>query len=202
MPVWPDSAGFDLTRSSDVAAGAESTVSLIRTDLHCGTHVDAPAHFVPGGAEIADVPLDALVGDAYLAELGDVDRIGRRELDAVGVPPDVERLLLRTRNSALWANPRHPFRRDFVALSEDGASWVVERGIRVVGIDYLSIQLFAGAPEVHRLLLGAGVVVIEGLDLRAAQPGWHTLVCLPLRIVGAEAAPARAILLPPGESRR
>jgi arylformamidase len=202
MPVWPGSVGFELTKTSTAGDGADATVSVVHADFHCGTHVDAPAHFVPGGAEIDDVPLETLVGPAFVVDLPRAERIGREELEELDLPADVERLLLRTRNSSLWADPQHDFRRDYVALTPDGARWVVGRGIKVVGVDYLSVQLFDDGPETHQLLLGAGVTIIEGLDLRAATPGLHTLVCLPVRIAGAEAAPARAVLLPAGEKLR
>lgn len=202
MPVWPGSAGFQLVRTSTAGEGADATVSVMHADLHCGTHVDAPSHFVPGGAEIDSLPLDTWIGQAVVADLPNVERIGSSELGNLELPAAVDRLLLRTRNSSLWLDPKHVFSRNYAALTVDGARWIVNRGIRVVGVDYLSVQLYDDGPKTHQLLLGAGVVIIEGLDLRAATSGLYTLVCLPVRIEGAEAAPARAVLLSADEGIR
>jgi arylformamidase len=141
------------------------------------------------------LPLQTLVGQAYVADLTGVQvEIGAQDLDAREIPANVKRLMLKTRNGALWA--REGFQKDFVALNETGAQWVVERGIRLVGMDYLGADLYTanGAPA-HDVLLNAGVVIVEGLMLEKVEMGWYTLVCLPLKVQGADGAPARAILL-------
>jgi arylformamidase len=124
-----------------------------------------------------------------------VRQIEPEHLDAANLA-GVERLLIKTDNSALWDNPGHPFYEDFVALTAGAAQWCVDHGIKLVGIDYLSVELFhAAEPEVHRLLLRAGIVPVEGLDLRAVGPGDYHLICLPMKIAGSDGAPARVLLL-------
>jgi arylformamidase len=192
MPCWPTSPGVSLRRHLAIADGDDANASELRTDLHCGTHVDAPLHFVDGGADLEATGLAPFVGPAYVAHVSEARRIGAADLDAAGVPADVERLLLRTANSGGWAE--RPFDPDFVALSLDGARWIAERGMRLVGIDYLSIQRFEDGPETHRELLGNGVCILEGLELDEAPQGPYELICLPIRLAGAEAAPARVLL--------
>jgi arylformamidase len=191
MPTWPDSAGFRISQTSATTDGDDANVSMIEMDVHCGTHVEAPLHFIHGGAELETYGLDVFVGPARVMHLPDADAIGPAELSEV--PDGVERLLLRTRNSESWAN-QVPFNHDYVALTLDGARWVADRGIRLIGVDYLSVQLWGDSPETHRILMRAGVAILEGIDLSTAPPGDYRLTCLPLRLAGAEAAPARAIL--------
>lgn len=178
-----------------IARGDLANVSRMELGTHTGTHVDAPRHFVDGAAGADRLPLDALVGPAVVADAagapGDVDA---GALAALEVPPGTERLLLRTRNGALWE--RGEFTRDYVGVAEDAAAALVAMGIRLLGIDYLSIAPSRDPAPTHRVLLEAGVVVVEGLDLRRAPPGRYDLVCLPLRLEGADGAPARALLRP------
>ncbi|MBA3540235.1 MAG: cyclase family protein [Deltaproteobacteria bacterium] len=196
MPVWPGSAGFHLERYKSMASGAAGNTSRLACDVHVGTHVDAPIHFIADGTDVADMRLEDLIGPCVVAELSGVDRITAADLDGLAIPPTTRRLLLRTRNSALWAAGVREFRTDFVALTRDAASWVVDHGIRLIGVDYLSVQRYHDDCATHRILLGAGVAVLEGLDLSAAVPGSYELICLPLRLVGADGAPARAVLRP------
>ena len=161
--------------------------------VHTGTHVDSQLHFIDGAPGMEGVPLDALVGPAVVIDATAVssEALGEPDLAALDIPDGVERVLLKTRNSQLWARP--DFTRDFIRLDGSGARFVIDRGIRTIGIDYLSI----GDREAHRELLGAGVVPVEGLDLREIEPGPYTLVCLPLDLVGSDGGPARAILIDP-----
>jgi arylformamidase len=198
MPIWPGSHGFRLDRTRSFAAGDNVNVTRLDMDVHCGTHVDGPLHFIDGANAVDDFPLGMLVGPAWVAYLPQARAIGSSELTEAGVPDGVDRLLLRTGNSAFWADHSHKFRTDFAALTPDAAAWIVERKLRLVGIDYLSIQLFDGDPETHRILMRAGVAILEGLDLSGIEAGAYQLTCLPLRVAGAEAAPARAILEPSG----
>jgi arylformamidase len=171
-------------------------VSQIDMDVHCGTHVESPLHFIDGAAALESLPLQVFVGPARVVHLPNADAIGPDELDGADVPPGVERLLMRTRNSGLWAAGGSDFQRDYVALTAAGARWVAERRIRLVGIDYLSIQRFEDGPETHRTLMRDGVAILEGINLDGVEQGDYRLTCLPLRLAGSEAAPARAILEP------
>lgn len=197
MVVYDGDPEVRIERVMEIARGDLANLSRMELGTHTGTHVDAPLHFVDGGAGADRLPLDALVGPAVVADArgapGDIDAAA---LAALGVPPGTERLLLRTRNGDLW--DRGAFTRDYAGVADDAARELVAMGVRLLGIDYLSIAPSADPAPTHRTLLEAGVVVVEGLDLRAAPAGTYELVCLPLRIEGADGAPARALLRPLG----
>lgn len=195
IACWPGSRTFSTYVDSSISGGSEANVTAFEMDAHTGTHVDAPLHFIPEGATVDEIGLEPFVGQARVVDIPECSVIGAQELEAADIPHGVERLLLRTRNSTDDSYIDGPFRDDFAALSLSGAEWVVSRGLRLIGIDYLSIQRFDESFDVHRILLGAGIAILEGLDLRRAAPGDYALICLPLFLVGAEAAPARAILL-------
>jgi arylformamidase len=156
--------------------------------------VDAPLHFISGGDTVEAMSLDALIGPAVLAYLPQVAAVTAADLEALGLPANVERLLLRTPNSELWSTAGQDFQPNFVALTIDAAEWLVQRHIRLIGVDYLSVQRFGDGPQVHQILLEAGAVIVEGLNLAGVQPGVYELMCLPLKLAGAEGAPARAVL--------
>ena len=195
MPIWPGSAGLRLTRTSRLEAGDSANVSRLDCDVHVGTHVDAPRHFWEDGATVEQLPLDILIGPAVVAYLPEVNVITADDLESLKLPAGTERLLLRTRNSELWAAGVTEFRKDYVALTADAARWVVEQDILLIGVDYLSVQRYQDGPTVHQTLLRAEVVIIEGLNLAGVESGEYELICLPLKLVGAEGAPARAVLV-------
>ena len=199
MPTWPGDPPVIIDRVLDFAAGDGVTLSRLEIGLHAGTHVDAPLHFLPGGAGIDAMPIEAMTGPVRVIAIEAEDRIEvvhlRKEQLAAG-----ERVLFKTRNSRLWA--LKGFVRDFVHLSPEAAGYLAGTGVRTVGIDYLSVSGYGKeAGEVHRLLLGSGVWIIEGLDLSRVVPGHYHLFCLPLKIAGAEAAPARVFLQSAGGTR-
>lgn len=170
-------------------------MSHLAFGAHSGTHVDAPIHFLPDGTGVEGVDPEAFVGECWVADLRNVsDRIMASDLDRAGVPQDVERILALTRNSG-WSRTDTTFRSDYVAYDLSAAEWCLQRGIRLVGNDYLSIEPFeAEDHQVHKTLLGAGVAVLEGLDLAGVSPGRYHLVALPVLIPGADGSPARAVL--------
>ncbi len=188
MVTYPGDPAVRLERVSSIANGAVANLSRLDFGVHSGTHVDAPLHFVDGGASAESLPLDVLIGTAQVVDATAVERrldeAALAELELRGV-----RILFTTRNSELWA--RNEFADDFVSLTADGAAALLARGVRLVGIDYLSI----GDEAAHLALLGAGVVTIEGLDLRHVEPGDYELICAPLKLVGSDGAPARVLLL-------
>jgi arylformamidase len=162
---------------------------------HTGTHVDAPSHFIKGAKGIDRMDLERFIGPAWVADLQRVrGGISAADLDRARIPRGSRRILLRTSNSRLW-HPARPFRTDFVFLAADGADWMVERGVDLVGIDYLSIEGYGveGAPT-HRRLLGAGIPILEGLDLFKVRPGRWQMAALPLRIRDGDAGLTRAAL--------
>jgi arylformamidase len=195
--IWPDNPGLRVIPVSRISRGDASNVSEIRLGSHTGTHIDPPSHFDEHGLTVERVPLDVLIGRAWVADLTAVDGgIEPAHLEALDLPPGTTRLLLKTRNSGLWQDLPRPFASDYVSVSPAGAAWIVEHGVRLVGVDFLSVESFrAEGRPTHRTLLEAGVVIVEGLDLSIAESGEHWLACLPLRLIGADGGPARAVLI-------
>ena len=193
--VWPGDPPVSMQRTSSITAGDSSNVTQITMSCHTGTHVDAPDHFLNNGKTVENLSLDLLVGRVYVLHLPNVNMITASVLMQAEIPPRTRRLLFKTRNSDLWANGITEFQTDFVGLSVDAAELLVDRNVKLVGIDYLSIAPFKMGKPVHTILLNAGVVVVEGLDLSRVSQGRYTLHCLPLKLGGAEGAPTRAVLV-------
>lgn len=192
MPVFPGNPLVTLDPVKSIARGDSSNVSLLHLGTHTGTHVDAPSHFIPGAGGIDTIGADILVGRARLFQLGKVPQIDRRLLQGLDLT-GVSRLLLGTRNSALLHRKQATV--DYTFVSEDAAQYIAGMGIRLVGVDYLSIEEYQkpGRPA-HHILLGAGVVIVEGLDLSRVPPGDYELICLPLKLKDGDGAPARVLL--------
>jgi arylformamidase len=195
MIVWPGDPPVNVKRISSIDSGDNANVSQISMSCHTGTHVDAPDHFLNNGKTVENLSLDLLVGRAYVLHLPDVSLITASVLMDADIPPRTRRLLFKTRNSDFWAKGNKEFQTDFVGLSVDAAELLVDRNVKVVGIDYLSIAPYKQGKPVHTILLDAGVVVIEGLDLSRVSQGRYTLHCLPLKLGGVDGAPTRAILV-------
>lgn len=197
LPVWPGSPTIKFEQSLALEAGDIANDSTLHFSVHTGTHIDAPSHFLKNAKTVDQIPLDTLIGPAYLVEIAEnVDAITANLLESLELPENTERLLLKTRNSKLWASGQQQFEPNFVALTADAARWVVNHKISLVGIDYLSIQRFYDGPETHQILLGAEVVVIEGLNLSEVTTGEYDLFCLPIKLKEIEGAPARVVLSP------
>lgn len=197
LPTYPGDAVLEVIPVEQISRGDDYNLSRIIMSSHCGTHVDPPRHFIEGAAGVDQLRLELLVGEALVVEFPGVKEVGRRELEQVPLE-GVRRLLIKTGNARLWRDPE--FSPDFASLSQDGAEFLVEKGVRLVGIEYLSIEKYNGSGEVHRLLLEHGVIVIEGLNMEEAHPGRYDLVCLPLRLKDGDGAPARAVLIARGET--
>lgn len=198
MPVWPGDPRVRIERTESIDRGDEANVSRLVLTSHTGTHVDAPHHFVHEGLTVDRLRLDLLVGPALIIELNPAEgmAIDLPDLDQVRVAPNTTRLLLKTRNSLLWERGQTEFEPEYIHLSQNAAEWLVKRGIRLLGVDYLSVEaLHSEAHHVHRTLLGGGVVVVEGLDLSQVPAGPCQLICLPLRIEGGDGAPARVLVV-------
>jgi arylformamidase len=191
-PVWPDSDGFRTVRTRSLEMGDPANVTRLECDVHVGTHIDAPRHFLRDGATVEMLPLEMLIGPATVADLPRCPLVTAALLESLALPRDTRRLLMRTGNSRLWKEPC--FQTGYTALSPDAARWIVDRGIGLIGIDYLSVERYGTGPDAHTILLEADVVILEGLDLTDAPAGKYELICLPLRLAGAEGAPARAVL--------
>ncbi len=195
LVVWPGDPPVRITHPSHLDRGDPYTVSRLEIGAHVGTHVDAPAHFIRGGAGVDRLALHLLVGPAQVVHVPDAPTLTEDVLDGLSIPPNTERLLFRTRNSERWASGAAGFRGDYVGVTDAGARWLVAHGVKLVGIDYLSISSNDDLMAPHHTLLGAGVIVVEGLDLHGVAPGAYQLVCLPLKLVAGDGAPARAILI-------
>lgn len=192
MVVWPSDPPFRVEPWSQLAQGGSSNVSLLHLTSHTGTHVDAPSHFIPGAASVDQVDPQLLVGPARLFNLEGERTISLSALHGLDLA-GVSRALFRTRNS--YHLQDEDFWPEFTYLTEEGARFLVERGASLVGVDYLSIEAYQNPDHpTHRILLGAGVVVIEGLDLSQVEAGDYELMCLPLKLKDADGAPTRVFL--------
>lgn len=196
MVHWPGDPSVIITRTSDLDHGDRATVSRLSMGSHTGTHMDAPRHFIRGGRGLDEMPLEATVGPARVIAIGNTKEITPEELRRHRIRGG-ERILFKTRNSThCWKIDR--FVKDFVSLSPEAAHFLAQRRVRMVGVDYLSVGSYraGNGARVHRTLLGAGVWILEGLNLSCARPGTYELLCLPLKVLQGDGAPARAILRP------
>jgi len=197
MVHWPDNPAVRIERMQDLSRGDAANVSKLEMGAHTGTHMDAPRHFFADGAGLDEMPLDAAIGPARVIRIVHPHAIFPAELEGHDLQAG-ERVLFRTQNSERCWNTDQ-FVEDFVYISAAAAQFLVDRQVRTVGVDYLSVGGYVhDGVETHQILLGAGLWLIEGLNLAAVEPGAYELVCLPLRVAGADGAPARAILRPCG----
>jgi arylformamidase len=178
--------------------GDIANVSRLELGAHTATHIDAPRHFVPGRKGVDQLDLEVLIGPAFVAEFSADRELTAGDLEAQNIPSGTRRLLCKTKNSQLWRSAEHKFDRDFIGLDASAASWLVERGFRLIGVDYLGVERYEmvnqGAPA-HHILLSADMVILEGLDLSEVAPGMYQLICLPIKIKNGDGAPSRAILI-------
>ncbi len=193
MVVWPGDAPFHRSSTLEIARGEQCNLSQISTTVHIGTHMDAPSHFLPGAAGMESLPITAVIGRARVIEIRDPEVIRTSELEIHRLTKG-ERVLFKTRNSEYCWKTDH-FQEKFIYIAAEAGQYLAERGIQTVGIDYLSVGGFEqGGEEIHRILLKAGIWIIEGLNLEHVAAGEYELVCLPLKIMGSDGAPARAVL--------
>jgi arylformamidase len=197
MVHWPDNPPVRIERMLDISKGASANVSALSMGSHTGTHMDAPVHFLNDGTTLDEMDLGATMGRARVIELDAAEAIRLQDVDDKNIVAG-ERIIFKTRNStsAWWSEP---FDEHFVYVAREAADFLAGQGIRMVGVDYLSVGGFKrDGAETHRALLAAGIWIIEGLQLSRIQPGDYELICLPLLISGADGAPARALLRPLG----
>jgi arylformamidase len=196
LPTWPGDPGIQIDEVRILSKDG-ANVSGLCFSAHTGTHVDAPAHFIEGAAKVESLPLDALIGEAEVIEVP-VDRLAIDEAFVTArCSPGMTRFLFKTRNSAFWNEPNPEFHNDFTYLDLEAAKKLVQQGLKLVGIDYLSIEKFGQEKhETHVALLSHGVVILEGLNLSEVPAGRYELICLPLRLRTSlgDGAPARAVL--------
>ncbi len=196
MVVWPGGAAVRLYRDEKIEEGANANVSNLSLSVHTGTHVDSPFHFLSDGSKVDNMPLDILIGKAQVFEFSDdIQEIDEKVVEGLELEMGVKRVLFKTRNSHFWKDHPDEFQTTFVGINESGAISLVERDVKLVGIDYLSIAPYKKSRPTHEVLLKSGMVIIEGLDLGKVQPGVYTLVCLPLKLKDTDGAPSRTILI-------
>ncbi|MFN8596147.1 MAG: cyclase family protein [Anaerolineae bacterium] len=195
LPVWPGDPAINFYRVSDVNTGEVVTLSRLEAGSHIGTHLDAPLHFIPGGNTVDQLDLEVLIGACHVIDVGKADMIDAALLDQLPIPAGATRLLFRTRNSAWWAQRDYAFHTDYVAIDQSGAEWLVKRGVRLVGVDYMSVAPYHATIPTHQVLLQAGVIAVENLNLTGIEPGEYHLICLPLKLKDGDGAPVRAILM-------
>jgi len=192
--IYPGNPPIRVEAQQAIARGAGANVSHVSFGSHTGTHVDSARHFFDDGQTVDAIDMQKLMGPALLIALDDSVTSVTAELLQQFKLQAHKRLLIRTRNSGLLKDPE--FHRDYTFIAPDAAEYLVEQGIELVGVDYLSIEQFrSGHHRTHRTLLGKGVVIVEGLDLSEPPPGEYDFCCLPLRLEGLDGAPARAILI-------
>jgi arylformamidase len=193
MVTWPGDAPFERSATLAMANGDTCNLSQFSSTAHIGTHMDAPLHYLENGAGIETVPISAVVGRARVLEIFDRKAIRTSELEAHHFAKG-ERVLFKTANSERdWDSEQ--FQTNYVSIEPEAAGYLAHCGVQTVGVDYLSVGPFQnGGPETHRTLLEAGIWIIEGLQLRGVEPGEYELICLPLKILGGDGAPARAVL--------
>ncbi len=192
MPVWPGEPGLEIRRIQSIKNGIGANVSAFHTGCHIGTHIDAPLHFIEEGLSVDLLDLDLFIGEVTIFPMAAEQCIDRIDLEPLGIR-NGQRVIFKTANSDLWESDT--FQTDYIYITESAAMYLVETGVKTVGIDYLSVEQFGldRAPT-HQTLLGAGVGVIEGLNLRGVSGGAYELICLPLKLAGADGSPARVIL--------
>jgi len=198
MPVWPGEQGVQIEAMARIEQGDRVNASRVNISSHAGTHVDAPYRYIQKGLTANRLPLRLLMGPAVVVEVDGLEgnTIQVYDLARLHFPADTRRLLIKTSNSELWQNGYTGFERDFIHLAPKTAEWLVKRNIGLIGMDYLSVEAFGARDfRVHHALLGAGVVILEGLNLSRVPPGPCELVCLPLKIEGSDAAPARVLVI-------
>lgn len=195
MPVWPGNKAPQITQARSIRRGDASNDTKIEMNMHSGTHIDAPLHFLAQGKTITDLSLQGFIGKALVVHLPKAQVIDSEVLRNIRIPRGVTRILFKTSNSLLWRKKETSFNKKYVGLTVDGALWLVKKEITLIGVDYLSVATFREIAEVHKTFLKKGVVLLEGIDLSAVTSGIYTLVSMPLKISAVEAAPVRAILI-------
>ena len=195
LPVWPGDPAINFYRVADVNNGDVCTLSRLESGSHIGTHLDAPLHFIKSGRTVDQLDLNVLIGPCVVVHVPDANVIDAALLDALNLPTDTRRLLFRTRNSEIWARGDNAFHTDYVGVDRSGAEWLVGRGVQLVGVDYMSVAPYADTIAPHDILLGAGIIAVENLNLTGIEAGQYQLICLPLKLKDGDGAPVRAVLM-------
>lgn len=196
IPVWPGDIPVWLERVKKLEEGASDNNSQMKMGVHTGTHIDSPYHFVKNGIKIDELPIETMIGPCQVVQMGkEVNLITAEEIKKSSYRADIPRIIFKTRNEEYWVKKFKEFQTDFVGVSVDGAELLVKDGMKFVGVDYLSVAPYGFGKVVHDVLLKAGLILLEGVDLTGVPEGVYTLYCLPIKLGATEGAPARAILV-------
>jgi arylformamidase len=199
LPVWPGDPPVDIQQVAKITSGDSANVSHISMGVHCGTHIDAPKHFIDTGKSIDQIPLEKLIGEVLVMEIDSAENvISERVLTQHPKQTLLEtasKVIFRTRNSSLWSEYPHTFQEDYVGIDTTGALYLSQFHFDLIGIDYLSIAPYHETLSPHQILLAAEIVLLEGLNLSEVPTGVYELYCLPLKIPGCEGSPARVVLV-------
>lgn len=195
LPVWPGDPAIHMERVAKIELGANANLTSLAISAHTGTHIDAPFHFIADGPTVETLDLNVLHGPALVIDLPGITTIHAQDLESAAIPPNTTRLLIKTDNSNLWPLNPTTFVEDYIAIESDAAQWLVDHGVKLIGVDYLSVAPFHDLSPTHKILLGSGIIIVEGLDLSNISPKEYLFTCLPLKLLGADGAPARAILV-------
>jgi arylformamidase len=199
MPVWPGDPPVTIQQVADISSGDSANVSRITMGVHCGTHIDAPKHFIDSGITIDQIPLEKLIGDVLVMEIDSTEKVISdlvlKQHPEYVLLETVSKVLFRTRNSTILQSHPHHFQEDYVGIDTTGAHYLSQFHLDLIGIDYLSIAPYHETLEPHQILLANEIVLLEGLNLSKVPGGVYELYCLPLNIPGCEGSPARAVLV-------
>jgi len=194
-PVWEGEKGITIKSIDRIDDTSDFNVSRIELGVHSGTHIDAPYHLFKNGITADQIPLDALIGGVQVVGISEgISVIDKNCLMNLDIKDGIERILFKTSNSRYWVSDRYSFNRDYIALNSQGARYLVDMDLKLVGIDYFSVSVYDDLIQPHKIFLDHGVVILENIDLRQVTLGLYELICLPLKIVGTDGAPVRAIL--------
>jgi arylformamidase len=195
-PVWEGDKGVSIDRVAKIEEGRDFNVSRIELGVHAGTHIDSPFHLLDGGNTVDQIPLETLIGTVQVVQVAsEYDVINEKCLKKLDLDPTIDRVLFKTSNSNYWETDPYAFNKEFVALNTGGAQYLADHGIRLVGVDYFSVSAFDDLIPPHVILLERGIVLLENIDLRQVVPDIYTLICLPIKLIGTDGAPVRAILI-------
>ncbi len=195
LVVWKGDPPVQMERVQKMEEGAVCNVTRMNMGAHTGTHLDATLHFIQDGLGVEALDLQTLIGPALVVDAGSAQEITASLLDSFNIPPGTTRLLIKTTNSQRWVEGETAFYEGFVAVTAEGSQWLVDHGIRLIGVDYLSVAVYKDLITPHQILLGASVIPVEGLNLSSITPGEYQLICLPILLQGSDGAPCRAVLM-------
>lgn len=194
MTFWKDIKGFKIIKNRSLEKGDLVDDSKVEMNLHSGTHIDSPRHYLANGKFVHQIALEKFIGPAlvvYFPKVKTIDVKNLKEIELNGI----KRILFKTDNSKDWKKRKNKFKKDFVGLTPDAAVWLIEKGIELVGTDYLGVGQYEYKEKVHQILLQKDIVIIEGLNLVNADAREYQLICFPIKVINSEAAPFRAILI-------